>query len=161
MQTILTKNTILDCRRIGELGTLDCTIIVLEHKTVTIVLLTNDPHSGCRTSARFFRMVFTDEVCLSQNIHTNDPFCMLLSATWYEFDCSDYTIGESSGMVTVTILRKGDIRTAGHVCKSVWIVWSFYKLYFNEIWLAISLLHTLFDRNVAAVFTNIFYYKTY
>ena len=50
-----------------------------------------------------------------------DPVPLFISATWYVFDCSDYTIGESSGMVTVTILRKGDIRTGGHVCKSVWI----------------------------------------
>ena len=37
-------------------------------------------------------------------------------ATWYVFDCAEYTVGESSGTVTVTIVRKGDLRSPGHVC---------------------------------------------
>ncbi|XP_072051646.1 uncharacterized protein [Amphiura filiformis] len=35
--------------------------------------------------------------------------------TWYVFDCADFTVIESTGEVNIIIVRKGDLRTAGHV----------------------------------------------
>ncbi|XP_072023313.1 FRAS1-related extracellular matrix protein 3-like [Amphiura filiformis] len=35
--------------------------------------------------------------------------------TWYVFDCADFTVIESTGQVVITIIRKGDLRTEGHV----------------------------------------------
>ncbi|XP_072023298.1 uncharacterized protein [Amphiura filiformis] len=35
--------------------------------------------------------------------------------TWYVFNCADFTVIESTGQVVITILRKGDLRTEGHV----------------------------------------------